>query len=247
MNLSPKDARSRQIKQFCEERGVRSLVHFTRVENLQGIFREGILPRKTLERFPEDAWPHFNDAVRYDYCTGASCLSISFPNYRMFYSLREKTKDAGARWSVLLLKPDILWKMDCAFCSDNAARRKMVAKSLDKRRDFLSLKEMFTDAPRKKRQSLNIPDHYTTNPQAEVLIFGKISPDYITELHFEDKTAMELCAPLPLNYSFQLDDQYFKPRSDYKHWQSDGDNGDTGGSYDFPSPYDEIGDDGFPF
>ena len=249
MHLSPKDARSRQIKGFCEERGVRNLVHFTRVENLQGIFREGILPRKTLERFPEDAWPNFNDAGRYDYCTEASCLSISFPNYKMFFSLR---KEAGVRWSVLLLKPDILWEMDCAFCSDNAARKKVAAKSLNDRRDFLSLKGMFIDSPQIKREKLYIPDNYTTNPQAEVLVFGEISPNYITELHFEDKSAFELCKPLPMrfsgmSFSVKLDDQYFKPRSDHDHWKTVDESVDTCWRDDFPSPDDEIGDDGIPF
>ncbi len=37
-----------------------------------------------------------------------------------------------------------------------------------------------------KREDLHINDWYPTNPQAEVLVFGTISTDYISAVYFEN-------------------------------------------------------------
>ena len=41
--------RTRQIRQFCNECNITNLVHFTRIENLRDILREGLLSRERLE------------------------------------------------------------------------------------------------------------------------------------------------------------------------------------------------------
>jgi hypothetical protein len=75
------------IRAYCATRRIDTLVHFTRLENLVGILAEGILPRSTLEGRPSGVI--FNDDIRTDNHKEAVCLSISFPNYKMFYKYRQ--------------------------------------------------------------------------------------------------------------------------------------------------------------
>jgi len=60
--------RSEQIKHFCFERGIKSLIHFTRLENLESIINKGLLSRKELEKWDSDKSPVFNDEKRIDQC-----------------------------------------------------------------------------------------------------------------------------------------------------------------------------------
>ena len=41
--------RAAQIRKICAEHNIRTLVHFTRIENLRRILQEGLLSRETLE------------------------------------------------------------------------------------------------------------------------------------------------------------------------------------------------------
>ena len=83
--------REAQIQQICDERNIETLVHFTRVENLSSILQNGLLSRKALEILEETRGQQFlfNDRKRKDGHKDAICLSISFPNYQMFYPIRE--------------------------------------------------------------------------------------------------------------------------------------------------------------
>lgn len=79
-----------QIQQICVERGIQTLCHFSRIENLKSILQRGLVGRSILEDIEiQFLW---NDRDRYDRCPEANCLSISFPNYQMFFRLR-KTKE----------------------------------------------------------------------------------------------------------------------------------------------------------
>ena len=78
----------------------------------------GIILRATLEE-SNGAAVNYNDPYRYDDCTDASCFSIGFPNYKMFWGLRKD--NPGKEWVVIACKPDILWLKDCVFCYENAA------------------------------------------------------------------------------------------------------------------------------
>ena len=112
-----------QLRQICDERGITTLLHFTRIENLSSILQKGLLGRSLLEESGQDfVW---NDEQRLDAHKEAVCLSISFPNYRMFYSIREKKKETNeandSQWVILLLDTNILWELDCTFFQENAA------------------------------------------------------------------------------------------------------------------------------
>ena len=68
--------------------------------------QSGLLSRRQLDS--QEGNFYFNDSDRYDEQKDAICLSLSFPNYKMFYSIREtRKKIAGvdhSQWVVLLLR-----------------------------------------------------------------------------------------------------------------------------------------------
>ncbi|ABQ25481.1 hypothetical protein Gura_1280 [Geotalea uraniireducens Rf4] len=93
------------MRATVEGRGIAHLIHFTRFENLNSILQHGIRPRQVLDAGGEEYI--FNDELRLDGCLDAVSLSISFPNYKMFYPYR--CQDYSINWAVLRLKSSILW------------------------------------------------------------------------------------------------------------------------------------------
>ena len=224
--------RATQIQQICNERGIKTLVHFTRIGNLNSILQKGLLSRKTLEMLKETHGQQFlfNDLKRYDDHKEAICLSISFPNYQMFYKYRKINSDEN--WVVLLLDTKVLWALECAFCRQSAAYRTVTKIPLAERQKPEALKGMFADFDDIKRQNWSIPKNYPTHPQAEVLVFDPIPVQYINTIYFWDSTALTEWFDNSANsgnYSPRFsarNQEYFEPRSDYEVWRSAHFNGD---------------------
>ena len=188
-----------RIQQICEERGITTLVHFTRIGNLRNILHEGLLDHQSLlKRHGQQFAP--NDRKRLDGHKEAICLSISFPNYQLFSKFSWSDNDSQSDysgWVVLVFDAKVLWELDCAFCQENAASNAVRYISLEERKKPNALKGLFVDVCRDtkgniyQRQSLQIPDDYPTHPQAEVLVFDRIQTDYIKEIHFYDASALK--------------------------------------------------------
>ena len=211
--------RATKIKQFCSKHDLINLVHFTQVQNLCSILEKGLLGRNDLEVLDFEQKPVFNDKIRIDGHPEAISLTISFPNYRMFYRYR-RSKD----WVVLLVNSAVLWKLDCAFCQENAASKTVKKIPLTDRKKVSALMQMFEDYKNIKRESLGIPDNYTTNPQAEVLVFEPIPSQYIKEVHFQDESIYQKWMDA---YRGNLtpgllvcNEQFFKYRQDFEIWRS---------------------------
>lgn len=100
-----------------KNKGIPYLVHFTNVENLDSILTNGLYPRSQVDSDPLIK-ASVNDTIRVDYKPEYNCVSISFPNCRMFYKCRQQPSSS---WVVLLLNPKILWEKDCLFYPTNAA------------------------------------------------------------------------------------------------------------------------------
>lgn len=75
-----------------------------------------------------------------------------------------------------------------------------------------------------KRESLRIPENFTTNPQAEVLIFELIRPENISAIFFDDKSDLDGCKAqfgTQIDHiRFEVDHLLFGPRNDYREWKS---------------------------
>ena len=212
-----------KIQNFVEKRGIESLLHFTKVANVPGILAHGLLGRATLSRRGLDV--QVNDQHRYDRVPDAVCASIGFPNYKMFYGLQQSNADVD--WAVLRINPRVLWEIPCAYCISNAASNDVTRVPLEDRMSVAALESMFEDVPPDiQRVHLGIPNDYTTNPQAEVLILGAVDPSYIIDVNVNAKdriknmiTVQQLFKPYSDKFKFRHDGSLFTYRKDYEHWQ----------------------------
>jgi len=221
-SVSDAEIRKQKIKAFVAMRNIEALVHFTRIENIPSIIEKGLVGRSLLELNKVDTL--INDNLRLDNINDAVSTSISFPNYRMFFSLQKQNSTAD--WAVIKINPSILWELDCAFCYSNAAGRANRTVPLDRRRSPESFEKMFDEnIADVTRQRLNIPDNYTTDPQAEVLVLEAVDPKYILSISLNEKVKINnfpkvasVINPYLKTVNFVHEPLMFSPRRDYQHW-----------------------------
>lgn len=213
------------MQAIVEAHGIEHVLHFTRLSNLPSILQYGLLGRQTLVSRSYRA--EINDQYRFDYLPDALCCSLSFPNYKMFYSLR--ANNPGVDWAVLRLKPSLLWEKRCVFCASNAASREIASENIENRTTPAAFRAMFSDhSNMPDRSTLGIPDHYTTNPQAEVLVLEPIEPRYVMDVVVDDRNRVndiQALGHLIESYgeraTFLHAKEYFGARSDYAHWRAE--------------------------
>lgn len=204
------------LNNFLCEKQIDSLYHFTRIENLANILTYGLLPRDTIEK--NNITSHFNDAWRYDNCTNANCLSLEFPNYKMFYSLRKSEPDS--KWVVLKFNIKILFNFKCAYCWTNAGDASMYTTSLQSRMNVDAFFDLYNNrSGYPKREDTKIKDCYPTNPQAEILAFGTIPIKYIDCIYFQDYETLSAFKDIvPDNITAKVHSRVFSYRSDWNFW-----------------------------
>jgi hypothetical protein len=142
-----------------------------------------------------------NDASRLDKKPGAICLSVSFPNHRMFYKYRCEMQ--GADWAVLRLNPAILWELDCLFYEMNAADHRMRHRPKSEVQGPRAFEAIFGDAGGARSPTL-LPS-YPTNVQAEVLVTEPIDPSYILSVAFETPQSHRRWASLTKNINVTIE------------------------------------------
>jgi TPR repeat protein len=103
------------LKKIVEDRDIEELIHFTRYENLESILKSGIVTRNSLNTLGRDFY--VNDSLRLDGHQNSISLSVSFPNYKMFYKYRMQPN--AKDWVVIAIKPEVLWEYKVAFCQHN--------------------------------------------------------------------------------------------------------------------------------
>lgn len=202
------------IQEFIAERGIKCLMHFTRAKNLDSILARGLVPRNILSH---EGFGSFNDKYRID-GTDAVCLSIDFPNYKMFYGIQKDYADVS--WVIVVIHPQILWDLDCAFCAANAASSGVTAIPLAQRKTLQAMGAMYAEWPGKPRSALSIPNNYPTNPQAEVLALQGVPRKYILGVVTLNETVrQELMAKYP-GVEMRASAAHFRYRRDYAHWKT---------------------------
>lgn len=199
------------IRQYCTERNIDRLFHFTRVENLQGILANGLLPPSQIRNRQLQCTR--NDMNRHD-GLDAICLSIEWPNYKMFYPLR--IENPGVKWAVLEIQHSVLWEKQCCFSTKNAADGTVSSLSVEERSGLAAFEALFGEIGAKPRASLGIRNYFPTNPQAEVSCFETIEPAYIRTIWLDDS---DVAADMKQRHTNVHNiDRFHKPRSDYAHW-----------------------------
>lgn len=202
------------IESFVNGRGIKSLFHFTRLSNLPSILTNGLLTKDDCTRAKVD--PEINDLYRHD-GTGAISATISYPNYRMFYRLRCDNSDV--EWVVLKLDCSLLWRTRCAFSNTNAGDSSVYSTPIANRQGLTALQSMFGDYEHIERANLKVPDHYATNPQAEVLLLDGATVNDITGVYFQKPVTYQRYQAQHPTLRCHLGGGFFGPRSDYAHWK----------------------------
>ena len=204
-----------KIKNEANIRNINQIVHFTTINYLDQILDEGIFSRNKLRKDKINSRNYlYTDPNDFGENSDWISTSISFPNYKMFYTKR-MNKDHGQLkqakgWVVIAMKSDILWKLDCRFSHTNAARSKyFTSQSYSSYEKFL---RMFEDSV---LRSPNLQEKFTTDTQAEVLVRDFILPEYIKEIFFEDNISADAFKEsFNPNFKVTVDKSYFYPRED---------------------------------
>ena len=210
----------KKIKKIVSDKKINYLVHFTTENALNSILHEGLVTRSD-KRF--DMRYVAVDKQRIDLHYDCLSTSISFPNYKMFFSKRNTQKgfiDQNGEphvihnWVVILLKAEVLYKFDCKFLNDNAAsnRVNLHSKKYNSYKDFI---KMFVGEEDRR----GIPKNYPTNPQAEVLVRGNIPTKFFEKIIFNSDDMCNKYSSLT-DVSCAVDCSFFNPRRDWRVWQT---------------------------
>ncbi len=204
----------RAIESVVKERAISELLHFTPIENLEQILKYGFIPRIYLEN-AKILRASFPDINRDDGNKHCYCMSISWPNYKMFDA---KRRELGGEWVVIKINPRAVIDNECFFYKTNAGSY------LGRKVGAGKIQDMFFDE--NFREQLNIPDSFTTDPQAEVQSESRIPPEWIDEIHVKENNSasrnvrrMLRNANLLNEISIVISKKYFDKRKDYMHWQ----------------------------
>lgn len=209
------------MKSILKEKNIKHIVHFTSADNIKYILKYGLQPRSNLNCLGLNYC--YNDMYRFDKCINALCTSIEFPNYKMFYRIRNEAAehDDNTDWVVLLINAKVLCYYDCAFCTTNAGSKEMYDTPLQKRKGKKAFLKLFYELQDgHTRNELGIYDCYPTNPQAEVLIFNSIPIDYIESVNFQNDQILNKYKLFNNNNKFKVNPELFCPRTDYEYWRT---------------------------
>jgi hypothetical protein len=164
------------IQQVLQQRKVKSLVHFTPVQNLNSIFSHNLLSRIQCDRL--GLKPVTTDAYRLDGLLDFISVSVSFPNSGMFY---RKRMSMNYSWAVLLISPDVICRQPSLFFATNAATAKK--KKMDGGYSSAAFSAMFGDPDRNSLQG-HLDYCFPVDPQAEIMVKQAISINDIQSVVF---------------------------------------------------------------
>lgn len=203
---------------MCKERGIEELVHFTNATNLPSILDQGLLSREYLDYYFIDY--SYNDSYRMDSVKNSVSLSVTSPNYKMFYKLR--CANPNTHWAIILLNAIDVLKLDCAFCYTNAANSYITNIPIDDRKTTRAFESMFMDELfGNKRSDIGLELYETTDPQAEILVMETIPVSAIDFIVFDSYRILNQYKPIieARGISCSVDLGYYRPRRDYEYWR----------------------------
>lgn len=184
-----------KIKQQLEQKGVKHLIHFTRIGNLQSILQNGLVPVSGQHRLKIES--ERNDEKRLDGQHDCTSCSVEFPNDYLFSAFR-KHKYPDTDWVILKLDKDILFSTNnyAYYCYTNAAHVLPKTKNKIDLCTVDAFNYMYNNIVVAKDRSIersiqNLNSSMPTDSQAEILIGGIIDKKYIASIIFEDHRHIE--------------------------------------------------------
>jgi hypothetical protein len=224
--ITPETAKG--FAKIIKERKITFLTHFTRLENLTSILKNGLISRGSIQSNPEIGTVRMNEPVLPNPWHWAVSFNISFPNYRLFYKLQERM---GFEWVVLLFDINLLMSQSFYFFPYPASNLILSERFPTEISPFLqkvqSFEKLFSDTENVRRSILEIPSYYPTNPQSEVLTFSNISMQFLREIHFFNDYKFNQWFLQNADLALSMDKKiwhsgltFFSPRCDYIHWKS---------------------------
>ena len=209
-----------EIINEARKRNITTLIHFTNEKNLKSIIENGILSKDTLDN--RKMAYYYNDEYRFDNLSDTISLSVTFPNYKMFYRLRKE--NVADDWVVILIDAEKVLSKPCAFCYDNAANSGISVIPLRQRMSVYAFNEMFSDDIfGYKRAEMGLSENETTSPQAEILAFEHIPINAIKCIVFEEDSVRIKYMSLLNRIGIKsiVYEHYYYPRHDFQFWQND--------------------------
>lgn len=177
-----------EIEKIVSEKEIKHLVHFTKAENLPSIMEHGLL--SVNESRARGLNVARNDSQRLDGRLAGISVSISFPNYKLFWTFRQKPENKGVAWVILFIRPDILWEKRALFCRENAASSGISDTDESQLATPNAFAKMFDDVEgSESREAEGLKPCDPTNVQAEVLVMETIEPNDIVGIMFNDDNA----------------------------------------------------------
>jgi ssDNA thymidine ADP-ribosyltransferase, DarT len=170
------------LQQCIEARGITSLYHFTRCQSLTSILEKGLLSHADVQRLGLPVV----DQLRLDRRSDHVCLSVSFPNARMFYKYAASSQEG---WCILDLKPELIHHHDCLFLPMNAARGDSQQLSRSDLAGSEAFERLFASSVNGQCRSSMLHDRYPTDVQAEVMVPSPIGIEWIRAVHFRSSVA----------------------------------------------------------
>jgi hypothetical protein len=195
------------IRQFCKERNIRWLCHFSDAANLRSLFNNGIKSRKSLAN---ESLEHSRiDASSKLYFEDFNYISITSPNTKMLH-----TKYMKGIWvAVVMMDVKLLWEMPFFSIPMNSAKSQMRNLMNTDYMQFLGhlgLRTLFGN--HELRKKCKVPISEPTDIQSELIFLNTISNNYFRHVWLSpiDKTS-------PIFESVGKDFGFFESGTKAKH------------------------------
>lgn len=202
------------MEDIVKNKNIHYLYHFTKLDNIPSILEKGLLTNEYMKL--HNIFFSSNDPLRLDKRLNTISCSIMWPNYRMFFSLRQS--NLHQQYVLIRLKASILYELPCLFFTTNAANSVFADvpdESLSGAEAFLKL---FDNKINNYVRISKTHDFWPTDPQAEILVRANIPANYIADILCEKDENLQACSGMCANSHVQcyVNEFYFKYRADHR-------------------------------
>lgn len=213
----------RPLMEAATQRRIKGLIHFTRIETLGQLPKYGLLSRIACDSLGIPCTE--NDGERLDHLLDHISLSVSWPNWQLFFRFRKNSMTSEDEWCVLVLHPDVIWTLDCLFTAENAASSRESSLSVEDRKGVTGFSRLFDDSGGAGlglvRSQLGLPEHMPTCHQAEVLVRRCVPWNRVLRIVVSSSGSMrraQAVLPQPAHALLKVNREPFGRRCDWKQW-----------------------------